>query len=358
MRITKRVLVCTSVSAALALMSFGTQAAPAETGLLGVKLRATFADVMKKLGQPNRIEPGEGTQSAGETTTTPGAAAGSAGMMAGVPGMMLGAPGPGGMAGPGMPGGGGRPMMAGMPSMGSGGMSMGGAMLPGLPSMGGMAPGMPSMPSGGGSSMGMMMGLAGGPGMPSMSTGGGMSGPGMPGGGRMRGGMSGGMTGPGGMMSGMMGGLPMPGGMSSGMPGPGSMIPGLGASGPGMMGGAEGMAAGGGSAGDTGEVTWVYEKGPATTKILFDKEGRVIQIQAYGYSGVATAAGKVSLGDAYDKILRIYGWPESPSNEGGNIIARYPKRSNVAFQMSEKTKTKGMRVVAITVALTEKDEKK
>lgn len=343
------------------MMALGAMAAPTENGLLGVKLRSSFADVMKKLGQPNRIEPGEGSQSAGETTTTTtGAAAGSTGMMAGMPGpgMMMGAPGPGGMAGPGMPGGGGRPMMAGMPSMASGGMSMGGASLPGLS---GMGPGMPGMPSGGGSSMGMMMGLAGGPGMPGMASGG-MGMPSMGGGLRARqgrgGATSGGMTGPGSMMSGMMGGLPMPGGMSGGMTGPGSMLPGLGASGPGMMGGGEGMAMGGGNVGDPGEVTWVYEKGPATTKILFDKEGRVIQIQAYGYSGVTTTGGKISLGDAYDKILRVYGWPESPSNEGGNIIARYPKRSNVAFQMSEKTKTKGMRVVAITVALTDKDEKK
>jgi len=226
--------------------------------------------------------------------------------------------------------GGGAPMM---PSMG--GMSSAGGGAPMMPSMGGMSSaggGAPRGPSMGGSSSAGMMG--------------GLSTPGLP---RGRGSMgSGGMTLPGlgGMgpsMPGGMGGAPMPGGMS------GSSMPGM----PSGPTGAAGSTYSGATV-DLGsdEVAWVYEKGTDTRIFLFNNEGRVIQIQSFGYKAGARTANGVALGDRAARIYTVYGFPEQTLVTPTTRTLDYSKSANVAFQLADRSDGKGLRVVGITVALT------
>jgi len=250
-------------------------ARPEEVSLLGVRLMANFSDVMRKFGQPNEIQVGEPTVSG--TGQTVGAGPRMGGMMGGPGGMM---------GGPGM-------MMRG-----------GGGSMPG-----------PMMRSGGSSMPGIMMGGSG-----SSFPGGGM---------------------PGGMM-GSGGGSSFPGGGMSGYQGmAGRGLPGMGGrqGGPGGSGGFPGMSVATGGAGESTETTWWYnfpQKG-LHYSFLFNKEGHVIQIQAYGEKPDAkivaprTARG-ITLGSDLGAVIRKYGWSNDGETTGDYVLMRYGKRDRIAFQ--------------------------
>ena len=260
-----------------ALASFGALAQTPdthpETSLLGVRLLASFNDVLSKFGQPNEIQVGDPIVSGqGQLAPTGGASSGG-----GFPGM------PGGRGG--FPG-------------------MGGGMMPGKG--------------------GMMPGMAGGP--P----------PGM-----------------GGPQRGMSGGPPM--GMQGMMPGKGTGLPGLG----GPMSGSSGYPGmGGGSAGggntveDTGETTWWYHYPHQGLhySFLFNKEGRVIQIQAYGQKPAPKivaprSALGITLGTDFGQVIRKYGWSNDGEHSGNYVVMRYGKTDRIAFQ------SRNNRVLGIVLGL-------
>ncbi len=295
-------LAATGLLTLAALPSFA-QARP-ERELLGVRIMRPWNEVLRLHGPPTRIEVGavsglEGGQTGGRQQGFGGGAPG------GLPGLPSGPPpGMGGYSGMMMGGGmsappgmmGGGPVTGPPPGLNYGAFSgMGGGMRGGMPSMGGM--------------------------------------PGM--GGGMRGGRFGDDD---------EGIGPMPGGAMSG----------------GGIGGSVGMggASSQSSQGD-GEVTWVYERGQNTYMFLFNKDGRVIQIQSFGYRpagmrGDRTSRG-VILGDTAEKIYRLYGWPDSVVKEGDNLILDYSTKAKVAFQLLDRRDGKGSRVVGITIAETERN---
>lgn len=133
-----------------------------------------------------------------------------------------------------------------------------------------------------------------------------------------------GMSGPPpGMMPGGVGGLPGMG--MSGMPGYG----------PGGL-----TAANGAQQGVPGvETTWWYHypKDGLHYSFLFDRKGRVIQIQAYGYKPSAkvtaprTAEG-ITLGTPLGQVIRRYGWSNDGDNAGDYIVLRYGAPDQIAFQ--------------------------
>jgi hypothetical protein len=218
-------------------------------------------------------------------------------------GEVAGATGTGSGNGGGMAGGG---MMGGAPGMmGSGGM-MSGRM--GLPGMGGM-------------------GMMGSTGMMGMMGGGGMSS-----GAAILGRPDGGGTGRGRM------GMPGKGAedIDGGMPGAG-----------GMMGGAEQQTS------TEGEVTWVYERGPLTFMFLFNKDGRIIQIQAYGHKGPAVTSKGITLGSTVDQIYSKYGWSAKQFRVGSSLALDFSEKHHVAFQLAGYG-GKPMKVVGIVVAMTER----
>lgn len=174
-----------------------------------------------------------------------------------------------------------------------------------------------------------------------------------------------GMSAPMGGMSAPMGGMGAPAGLS--IPGPGGIpMPGMPG---GMMGaptlggmpggpmtgmtGGTGAQVSGGAAIETGpgEVAWIYEKGTTTHVFLFNNEGRVIQIQSFGYSAGARTVNGVGLGDTAAKIYSIYGFPEETIVSGNTRTLVYSEKANVAFQLAQR-EGKGLRVVGITVGLT------
>lgn len=207
------------------------------------------------------------------------------------------------------------------------GQGGGAAAMPGMPSMGGGSPyggppsgagGSPYGGSGGMSGMMSRMGggggkMGGGPGLPGM--------PGMPG---------------------------MGGGQGEGMPGG---MPGMPAMGGGQMN--SGPAGGTSGASEGGEITWVYEKGGRTNIFLFNKDGRLIQIASYGYSGPAVTSRGVRLGDPIGKIYAKYGWTANITKDAArNTMALdYSKDHHVAYQLADRGK--GYRVIGITVGITE-----
>ncbi len=209
----------------------------------------------------------------------------------------------------------------------------------------GGAPGIPGVPgmSGMGGMGGGMSGMGGG-----MGSGGGMSG--------KMGGMRGAMGMPG--MSGMPG---MGGGMGSGGARGGMSMPGAeGAMGmPGMsgMGGMPGMSgvtgAGGGEQTQESEArsTWIYQRGPITNFFVFNKDGRVIQIESSGLSGSGgVTARAIRLGDLVAKVYRAYGWTGKVAKSGSAVTLDFTRESHVAFIVQD-MKGRGPAVVDITVTL-------
>jgi hypothetical protein len=96
------------------------------------------------------------------------------------------------------------------------------------------------------------------------------------------------------------------------------------------------------------EMVYVYRgKGGSTYAFVLNKDGRVVQISAYGYKpdpNVRTARG-ITLGDPYSKVVKAYGYPQEHIYSGDVFLVRYNKLG-VAFQIDAKTN----KVMAIAVA--------
>ncbi len=342
------------MAAAMALAITAHAAPTPDKSLLGVKILSDWKAVLAKFGQPTRVEAGPVTAAtASPMTSMGGAAAFSPPSLGGMMGM------PGGPIMGGMSGAPGAPMMGGMAGLGgppsapmAGGMSSAGGR--GLPGLGGMGMGRGMTAPGGSSSMmappmmGGGMTAPGRPGMGGMSSAGGSSM--MMGNPRMGGGMTAPpMSGAGSPRMGMGGSL----GVGAEMPGIDMMAGAPGGPMGGMMGGAMGrgtVTSGGGTDAGEGEVSWVYEKGTTTHVFLFNNEGRVIQIQSFGYAAGARTANGIGLGDTSAKIYRVYGFPEETIVSGNTRTLDYSKKANVAFQLADRG-GKGMKVVGITVGL-------
>jgi hypothetical protein len=268
-----------------------------EKSLFGIRIWRSWSEVLSKFGQPNRVEVG-------------GAANGGVGI----------AGGPGGFGGD-MPAGG----------TGGGASLTGGGMLPRPPGGPGALPGLPgsSLPPGliGGGGGGMLDGPA-----------------------AMGGGMPPGMTGYGGGMGGKGGGGRFGGGM------PGGMLGGP-AGGDDAAGGAGGFNAGlAVSDVAEGEVSWNYDKPNGNSMaFLFNKDGRVVQISSFGYTGGAVTSRNIHLGSSLKEVYRAYGWTDNTHKSGNSLTLNYSRKSKVAFHLLDKRDGKGYKVVGIIVALTERD---
>jgi hypothetical protein len=317
-----RASVVIAATAALSVMggaaAMAQSASKSESSLLGVTLlKSSYRDVLKRFGRPDEIQAG-GPFVPSEGAPSNRAASGQSGARGG------------GMMGP----------MGGGPMGGSMGGSMGPMGVPGMSGMSGGGGGKKATSKTGfpGRSGTGPSGPTGGPGM-GMSSGA----PGMMGGG--------GLPGFGGGLPGMGGTSGYPGmGGSSGFPGLSGEGPGAGA--PGMSGSAAG-AAGASAVGEEApeyEATWWYhDKTNGLHKsFLFNKDGRVIQIQEYGYDknhkGSKTRLG-VGLGSSFNTVLRNYGWSNDGANDGQNMIMRFGGEDKVAFQLVKNV------VVGITVAI-------
>jgi hypothetical protein len=266
-----------SSSSVLAQRPARERALPLERSLLGVSLLADHREVLRRFGQPSEIQVGSPALPAkfsvgGATASASGSAAMSGGGASALMPPGMGARGPGGVPGMGMP-----------PGMGGGTSPMGG-----------------------------MMGARGPGGMP-------MSGAAMAG-----------------MMSGMMGGRG-PGGLPGFSPRGGDEDDSRGGP-PGMGGGMAGMM--GGGAGSTNaespdeqEATWWYhieikdKQGNVRQRrhysFLFNKEGRVIQIQQYGYNGGGKTARGIGLGSQLRDVIRLYEWSNDGGRNGETLLLRY-----------------------------------
>jgi hypothetical protein len=197
-------------------------------------------------------------------------------------------------------------------------------------------------------------GMSGRPGMPGMGGMPGMMGSGGPMGGKMGAMGMPGMGGSGGRMGGMTTGMGMPGmpGSGGGMGRMGAM--GIGAEGgPGMpgMGGAGGGIGIQGDQSDEARQTWIYQHGAITNFFVFNKDGRVVQIESSGLSGTGgvTARG-IKLGDPVAKVYRAYGWTGKVSRNGSATLLDYTRESHAAFTVQDE-KGRGPVVVDIAVTL-------
>ena len=96
------------------------------------------------------------------------------------------------------------------------------------------------------------------------------------------------------------------------------------------------------------EIIYLYRaKGGSTYLFQFNKDGRVVQISAYGRRPdprVRTSRG-VGFNDPYSKVVTLYGHPDEHAFGGDIYVIRYNKLG-VAFQFDAKTN----RVTGIFVA--------
>ena len=96
------------------------------------------------------------------------------------------------------------------------------------------------------------------------------------------------------------------------------------------------------------EIVYVYRvKGGSTYLFQFNKNGRVVQISAYGQRAdarVRTSRG-IGLGDPYSKVISTYGHPDEHAFSDDLYVIRY-NQLGVAFQFDSKTN----RVTGIFVA--------
>lgn len=97
------------------------------------------------------------------------------------------------------------------------------------------------------------------------------------------------------------------------------------------------------------EVTWWYHDLPngLHKSFLFNKDGRVIQIQEYGHDqkrkGDRTRKG-VGLGSNLNSVLKQYGWSSDGTRSGDNLVMKYGNQYRVAFQLVKNN------VIGITIA--------
>jgi hypothetical protein len=308
-----------------------------ERQFLGIRMLSKVQTVLARFGNPTQVTVGQ------VAYNLPGQPAGMAGM-AGVPGRagLAGVPGAPGIAG-----------LTGTPAV------------PGMPPYGGFG-GMPPMPGVGAATGGAMVG-----GRPGMMTGGSFT----PRPGMMGGGMPGGF---GAEYEDDIPGVPMMGGPMIGAPASGApALPGL----PGGIGAPArpgmpsmpgtpalpGVAGIGGTPAGVGlpsvglrttpggmmyeqETTLIYERpGGVIYEFLVNKNGYVVQAKAIGYedkSGLARTSRGIKLGDTYQKVVAVYGWPKEHQNTGTTLFVRYPNH-HVAFQFYDN------KVVSIIVAAME-----
>jgi len=98
------------------------------------------------------------------------------------------------------------------------------------------------------------------------------------------------------------------------------------------------------------ETTLIYERpGGVIYEFLVNKDGYVVQAKAIGYedkSGLARTSRGIKLGDTYQKVVAVYGWPKEHQNMGTTLYVRYPNH-HVAFQFYDN------KVVSIIVAAME-----
>lgn len=130
---------------------------------------------------------------------------------------------------------------------------------------------------------------------------------------------------------------------------------------PGPLGAPPGFGDGGGTPGPTGgpgvgdtqsrietEMVYVYRvKGGSTYLFQVNRDGRVVQISAYGIKPdrkVRTSRG-IGLGSRYQSVVLAYGYPDEHAVSGDLMVTRY-NRLGVAFQFDTKTN----KVTAVFVA--------
>lgn len=97
------------------------------------------------------------------------------------------------------------------------------------------------------------------------------------------------------------------------------------------------------------EMVYVYRvKGGSTYLFQVNRDGRVVQISAYGIKpdkNVRTARG-IGLGSTYQAVVLAYGYPDEHAQSGEVMVVRY-NRLGVAFQFDTKTnKVTGIFVAA------------
>jgi hypothetical protein len=294
-----------------------------ENNLIGITLRSsTFRDVLRKYGQPNEVQGG------GPFLPTPPKGAAPVGGAGG------GMPGSGGI-----PGSGGGMSSGGAQGIGGGGGGKRATSKNGFPGVSDSAPGGGAPGSGGSPGGGSYPGSGGSPGGGSYPGSGGSPGGGSyPGSGGSPG--SGSYPGSGGSPGG--GGRGLPGFAGNNGGGPGSAgLPGSGDS----AGGDQAAAADRPAT----EATWWYHnalKGYHMS-FLFNKEGRVIQIQEYGIASMHSGKTRqgITLGSNMTQVLSRYGWSNDGAHDGENVIMRYGGADKVAFQMVKN------KVLGITVAV-------
>jgi hypothetical protein len=105
---------------------------------------------------------------------------------------------------------------------------------------------------------------------------------------------------------------------------------------------------GGGETRIENEIVYVYRvKGGSTYLFQFNKDGRVVQISAYGRRPDARVrtSRNIGLGDPYSKVILAYGHHDEFARSGDLYVIRYNKMG-VAFQFDAKTN----RVTGIFVA--------
>ena len=117
----------------------------------------------------------------------------------------------------------------------------------------------------------------------------------------------------------------------------------------GGMPGASGSSDAGSDAPEYEATWWYHDRVSGLHKsFLFNKDGRVIQVQEYGHDKLHRASKTrmgVTLGSGLNTVLRTYGWSNDGANDGANVIMRYGGDNKVAFQLVNNL------VVGITIAV-------
>jgi len=100
------------------------------------------------------------------------------------------------------------------------------------------------------------------------------------------------------------------------------------------------------------ETTWWYHFPGAGVHFafLFNKDGRVIQIQEYGWApgkGSTVTRQGVGLGSSLGQVIRRYQWSNDGDHFGDQITLRYGGKQRLGFQLIRN------KVVGVTLAVGE-----
>lgn len=123
---------------------------------------------------------------------------------------------------------------------------------------------------------------------------------------------------------------------------------------PGNRGGGGAGGGGGASSATTQKVIftrWVYNRSNSKYAFVFDKNNRVVQIEAIGLrnSSVKTKRG-ITFGSSFSSIIKAYNAPDGYEITGDNVVARFLVRDRVAFRLSKIDPNKPHVVTGIVVA--------